>query len=179
MGHEIFLPRRLDSGLEGQHKHLFQPHSFGQLIGGEGFAEAHFGVPEEFRRTVRRIQLGGTKIGDGLVDGLLLLRAHGKGAGAVLLVEGVGFHRQHRRFQLIHRAAEPFAAHAGDFPAAEHTMHIVVGKAGAVLPHGGAAVQDLIWELAVRALGGVLLRHTPVHILFGVAHLQQAVIIRI
>ena len=179
VGHEIFFPRCLDGGLEGQHKHPFQPHSFGQLIGGEGFPKAHFGIPKEFRRTVRRIQLGGTKIGDGLVDGLFLLRAHRKGAGAALLVEGVGFHRQHRRFQLIYRAAEPFAAHAGDFPAVEHTMHIVVGKAGAVLPHGGAAVQDLIGELAVRALGGVLLRHTPVHILFGVAHLQQAVIIRI
>ena len=62
VGHEIFLPRRLDSGLEGQHKHLFQSHSFGQLIGGEGFPEAHFGIPKEFRRTVRRIQLGGTDI---------------------------------------------------------------------------------------------------------------------
>ena len=179
VGHEIFLPRRLDGGLEGQHKHLFQPHSFGQLIGGKGFAEAHFGIPKEFRRTVRCIQLCGTKIGDGLVDGLLLLRAHRKGTGAVLLIDGVGFHRQHRRFQLIYRAAEPFTAHAGDFPAAEHTMYIVVGKAGAILPHGGAAVQDLIGELAVRALGGVLLRHTPVHIFFGVAHFQQAVIIRI
>ena len=179
VGHQVFFPRRLDSGLEGQHKHLFQPHPLGQFIGGERLSEAHFGVPQKLRRMVRRVLPRGAEIGDGLVDGLLLLRAHRKGAGAVLLVEGVGFHRQHRRFQLIHRAAEPFAAHAGDFPAAEHTMHIVIGKAGAILPHGGAAVQDLIGELAVRALGGVLLRHTPVHILFGVAHLQQAVIIRI
>ena len=42
---EVFLPSRLDGRLEGQHQHLRPPHLAGKLIGGEGLAEAHLGIP--------------------------------------------------------------------------------------------------------------------------------------
>ncbi len=47
---QVFLPDALHDGLESQHKNLLPAHTFSQLIGGKGLAEAHVGVAQEVRR---------------------------------------------------------------------------------------------------------------------------------
>jgi hypothetical protein len=47
---EVLLPSRLDGGLEGENETRREAHVLGELVGGEGLAEAHLRVPEELRR---------------------------------------------------------------------------------------------------------------------------------
>ena len=46
---QVFLPSTLYGGLEGQHEDALPLHLPGQLIGGEGLAEAHLAVPKIVR----------------------------------------------------------------------------------------------------------------------------------
>jgi hypothetical protein len=76
------------------------PSFFGELVGGEGLAEAHLRVPEEARDGVHVLLPDGVEVGVGLVHGLGLLAAHREG--------------------LVMRAGEPLAgAQFG-----EHGLHV-------------------------------------------------------
>src|SRR5699024_9380172 len=145
---------------------------FCQLVGGKGLAKAHFGVPQKFGRAVGAFLIGGTIVGDGAVDCLRLFRAHGKGLGAVLHIVGVVAHGHNGGLHILHRAAEPFAAHALHALALQHAVDIVVIEAAAIRVHGALPQYDAVGHAAVRPLGGVLLRHAPVHIHSGVTHFQ-------
>ena len=46
---EVGLPRILDGGLEGHDEHALGAELLGELVGGEGLAEAHLRVPQEAR----------------------------------------------------------------------------------------------------------------------------------
>ena len=58
-------------------------------------------------------------------------------------------------------------------------MHVVVGKRTAVRVHGALAEDDAIRNAAVRAFGRILLRHAPVYVHGGIAHLEQPAILRV
>ena len=114
------------------------------------------------------------KVSGGFVHRLPLLRAHGEITGAVLYVGGAAADGQHRRAHIVHRAAEPLAAHAGDALAFQHSMYVVIGERAAVRVHGGGSVDDAVGDAAVGPLGGVLLGDALVHVDGGVADFQQA-----
>ena len=44
---QVFLPCRLDGWFERQHEYMLPSHAQGQLIGREGLAKSHLGIPEE------------------------------------------------------------------------------------------------------------------------------------
>ena len=83
------------------------------------------------------------------------------------------------RTHIVHRAFEPFAAHAGDLLAAEHLVDVLIGERTAIRVHGGLPQDDAIWYASVRSLGGILLRHTLVHIYRGITDFQKSFVLRI
>ena len=121
--------------------------------------------------------VGGAIVGDGAVDGFHLFRAHGEGLGTVLHIIGVVAHGHDGGLYLLYRTAEPLAAHALHALAFQHAVDIVVIEAAAVRVHGALPQHDAVGHAAVRPLGGVLLRHAPVHIHGGVAHFQQPLVL--
>ena len=73
---QVRLPRILDGGFEGHHEDALGAELLGELVGGEGLAEAHLRVPEEARDGVHILLPDGVEVGVGLVHGLGLLPAH-------------------------------------------------------------------------------------------------------
>ena len=76
VGLEVRLPGILHGGLERDHEHPLGAELLGELIGGEGLAEAHLRVPQETRDGVHVLLPDRVEVGVGLVHGLGLLRAH-------------------------------------------------------------------------------------------------------
>ena len=177
MGHQVLAPGGLHGGLEGQNQHPGKAHLFRQLIGGKGLAEAHFGVPQKLGRAVGAFLIGRAVVGHSAVHSLRLFRAHGESLGAVFYIVGAAAHGHNGGPHLLHRTAEPLAAHALYALAFQHTVDIVVVKAAAVRVHGALPQYNAVGHAAVRPLGGVLLRHALVHIHGGVAHFQQATVL--
>ena len=79
VGFEVRLPRILHRGLEGHHEHALGAELLGELVGGEGLAEAHLRVPEEARDGVHVLLPDRVEVGVRLVHGLGLLPAHREG----------------------------------------------------------------------------------------------------
>ena len=79
MRFEVALPCIFDSGLECDDEYAFSTELFGELVGGEGFAEAHLGVPKESRNGVLVFIPDGVKVGVSFVDRFGLFAAHGEG----------------------------------------------------------------------------------------------------
>ena len=177
MGHQVLAPGGLHGGLESQDQHPLEAHLFRQLVGGKGLAKPHLGIPQKFGRAVGAFLVGGAIVGDGAVDGFHLFRAHGEGLGTVLHIIGVVAHGHDGGLYLLYRTAEPLAAHALHALAFQHAVDIVVVEAAAVRVHGALPQHDAVGHAAVRPLGGVLLRHAPVHIHGGVAHFQQPLVL--
>ena len=177
MGHQVLAPGGLHGGLEGQDQHPLEAHLFRQLVGGKGLAKAHFGVPQKLGRAVGAFLVGGAIVGDGAVDGFHLFRAHGEGLGAVLYIISMVAHGHNGGQYVLHRAAEPLAAHALHALALQHAVDIVVIEAAAIRVHGALPQHNMVGHAAVRPLGGVLLCHAPVHIHGGVAYFQQALVL--
>jgi hypothetical protein len=96
---QVRLPGILDGRLEGHHQHPLGAQLPGELVGGEGLAEAHLGVPEEARHGVHVLLPDGVEVGVGLVHRLGLLGAHGEGlvvrAAEALAAAQLGQHGLH------------------------------------------------------------------------------------
>ena len=101
VGLQVGLPGVLDRRLEGHHQHLLGAELLGELVGGEGLAEAHLGVPQEARHRVRVLVPDRVEVGVRLVDGLGLLRPHRErlvvGAGELQPGAQLGDRRPARR----------------------------------------------------------------------------------
>ena len=174
---QILFPGTLHGGFEGQDQQPFPSHAACQLVGREGFAETHFAIPEEMRRTVV-VGTAGTEIFAGLLHGCLLLGAHGK----MLRALEFGFaplpHGAYRRPDLANRTTEPLSLGILHSHSTQHAVYLVVGKRGAVATHG-----RLLEDNAVGARSGpqrwILLRHAMLHIDGGVSDLQQPTVLRV
>ena len=83
---QVFTPGVLDGRFEGHHQHAFGAHAFGELVGGEGLAEAHLRVPQEARDRTRIFFPDGVVIGKSLFDSTGLLGAHREGLVALARV---------------------------------------------------------------------------------------------
>ena len=123
-------------GLEGDHEHAPGVELFGELAGGEGFAEAHFGVPQEARDGAPALFPDGVEVVAGLFHGGALLGAHWKG-----LVPGAGnlppgAERDQHGFHVFDRATHPFQFGLREAFPDESGPHLVIGKSRAVVALG-------------------------------------------
>ena len=179
MAVQVLLPCTDDSRLEGQNQNPLKSHSFCQLIGCKGFAEAHFAVPQKFGIACRILLISALKISGGFVHGFLLFRAHGEAVDSILHIGSMVFDGQHSRPDIIYRTAKPFTAHAGNLLSFQDTVNIMVRERGTIRIHGTFPVDDSIRNAAVRSFDGILLGNTLVHINGGIAHLQKPLILRV
>ena len=108
MRHQILAPRRLDGRLECQHEDALRPEPFGELIGGEGLAEAHLRVPQELRRSPDALlHRRALVIANGLLDRGALLRTHLEVKRSLLDIVNAIADRDPRRANGAHAALEP------------------------------------------------------------------------
>jgi len=174
VGQHVLPPGGFHRGLEGEDQHPAKAQLPGQLVGGEGLAEAHLAVPQELGHPARALGVHRAVVGGGQVHGLLLLGAHFEGPGAVFRVQRAAAHGDHRGPHVVHPAAEPLAAGGLHALAPKHGVNVPVREGAAVRVHGALPEEYAVGDLPVRALGGVLLGHPPVHVHRREAHLQAA-----
>ena len=79
MASEVLVPRVLHCRLERHHEDTLGPHALGELVGREGLAETHLGVPQEARHSVGVFCPDRLVIVDGLLHRSRLLWTHWKG----------------------------------------------------------------------------------------------------
>ena len=150
---KVFPPGALHGGLKGEHEHALKAHLFGELIGCKRLAEAHLGVPQKFRRLVRLVLFGRGVVSHRLLNGDDLFGAHLKGRRAVFLGEDAVAHLMDGGEHVALGAAEPLVlvialVQAKEALAAQDRVNVAVGKAGAVVAHGGLDEDDLISNAA-------------------------------
>ena len=178
MREQIFAPRGFHGGLEREHQHALCAHLFGKLIGRKGFAKAHFRVPKELRRAVRVVLLCRNIIVHGALHGGSLFRAHAKSRGAGTLQTNAGFQLVHGGDDIFDGAVEPFVVAVGvqlsESVAFQKAVNVLIGKAGAIGPHGGILKQNV--ERLVR--GADLLFDARHHVAAGVADFDIALVER-
>ena len=176
---QVLLPCAYDSRLEGQNQNPLESHSFCQLIGRKGFAEAHFAVPQKLGIACRVLLISTLKISGGFVHGFLLFRAHREAVNPILRIVSMVFDGQHSRLDILYPAAKPFTAHAWNLLSFQDTMNIMVSERGTIRIHSTFPIDNTIGNTAVRSFGGVLLSNTLVYINGSIAHLQKPLILRI
>ena len=108
MGHKVFTPCRFNRRFEGQHEDALRPEPFGELIGGEGLAEAHLRVPQKLRRSPDALlHRRALVIAYGLLDRGALLRTHLEVKRSLLDIVNAIADRDPRRANGAHAALEP------------------------------------------------------------------------
>ena len=172
MGDKVFTPCRFHGGLESQHQHTLEAHFLRQLIGGEGFAKAHFGVPEKLGGTTGIIILGRLEEPYRVLNSAVLLWTHTEICAAVLYIGSTIAHGNAGCTNIVYRAAKPFVAILASIKlletsAFEKCMHIVVGKAAAVRAHGAEGELGAVWQTT----GVQLFVDAGFHITVGKAYL--------
>ena len=176
---EVLLPGALDRRLEGEHEHSAHAHGLGELVGREGLAEAHLGVPEELGRALGALGAHGLEVLARAADGLGLLRAHGEVLVALLGVVGAVAHGDPSGANVVCCAAVPLAllaALAGDVlapVALEPTVQVMVHEAGAVVAHGALGEDDVVGLALARLDHRELLGHAHLDRARGVADLEN------
>ena len=174
MGFEVRLPRILDRGLEGHHEHALGAELLGELVGGEGLAEAHLRVPEEARDGVhvllpdasgsRRASCFTASACSRRIAKRLVMRA-----GEPLPRAQFGEHGLH----VLDRAAHPFQFGVRELLPDERRAHLVVGEDGAVVALGGFVQFDLV----VLDGGGLeLLGDALLHVARGLPDLEETLV---
>ena len=149
------------------------PSFFGELVGGEGLAEAHLRVPQEARDGVHILLPDGVEVGVRLVHRLGLLPAHREGlvmrAGEPLARAQLGEHGLH----VLDRAAHPLQFGVLEALLGERRAHLVVGEDGAVVALGGLVQLDRV----VLDGGGLeLLGDALLHVARGLPHLEETLV---
>ena len=173
MRQQIFTPCRQYRRFEGQHQHFAPAHFFGELVGGEGFAKAHFGIPEEMRGDAF-FPLKIAKIGGGFFHRLALLRAHREILRVMRMrcQRFVLFFCQKSRLHVFQAASKPFAVFLLEAPRPQTLVNGVIVKKAAIVTQGGFIKNDCIRLL--RQFDRILLRHALRHLALGVAYFQTA-----
>ena len=137
MGHQVRFPGIAYGGLEGQHQQACPAHAPGQLVGGEGLAEAHLAVPKEVGRLIGTFPAALLEVGCGFVHGGLLFGAHPEGLGTghipgAVLAEGL-----QGAFHIPWCATHPFACRVLKAIVLHEVAQLVVCDLGAIVAHGG------------------------------------------
>lgn len=95
---EVLTPCGLHCRFEGEYQYTLHAHFLCKLIGRKGLAEAHLGVPQEFRRSAAAFLVGRFEIPHRHVHDIFLLRTHGEGLCAVFNIGGAGAHGGNSHF---------------------------------------------------------------------------------
>ena len=98
---QILAPCSLYRRFEGEDQHTLHSHFLCQLIGRKGLAEAHLGVPEEFRRSAAAFLIGRFEILHGHIHGVFLLRTHGEGLCTLLNIFRTGLNGHNSGLYII------------------------------------------------------------------------------
>jgi hypothetical protein len=172
MAFQVGLPGVFHRRLEGHHQHSLGLELFGQLVGGEGLAEPHLGVPQEARRGVHVFLPDGVEVGMRLVHRLGLLGAHGRRSRGACRRSAGPVRSSASTVARPPRCSAPIRASGSRSPSLhQRRAHLVVGEDRAVvalrrLVHLDAVVLD--------GRGLELLGHALLHVARGLAHLEQA-----
>ena len=180
MRQQVLLPCCLHRRLEGEHQEPPPAHAQCQLIGGEGLAKTHLGVPEEVRNQLGRPRLScpssslflpieGLEVFSRFLHSRPLFGAHGKSFRALQHRLAPGLHRLDGTFHIADGAAEPLALGVVETSPTQHPMHRMVVERSAVRLHGRAHQHDFVFQMSRSAL----FRHPLLSGSHGVAHLQQ------
>jgi hypothetical protein len=178
MALQIFLPRVLHGGFEGQHQNTFPAHLFCKLIRGEGFAETHLGVPQKMRRPFGVFLLAALEIRSRFLHRRRLLRAHFEIQRAAFLVRRAGLHGDDGGFDLLGRTFKPLAVHLPDAGLPQVTVNVMIPERRAVIPHRGFFHQNPVRRFAGFD-NGILRGDAFLRGLGGVADFQQTIILRV
>ena len=171
--HQVLTPCGLHRRFEGKNQHTLHAHFLCQLIGRKGLAEAHLGVPQEFRRSAAAFFVCGFEILHGDVHGVFLLRTHSEGLGALFDVFRTGLNGHDSGPDVVQRTLEPFVPVFTGVQllfafGLQYGVDLAVGKASAVIFHGGPLAED-----AIRHGGGMcLLLDTSLNVTLGIADLD-------
>ena len=172
---QILTPCGLHRRFEGEDQHTLHAHFLCQLIGRKGLAEAHLGVPQEFRRSAAAFLIGRFEILHGHIHGVFLLRTHGEGLCTLFDIFRTGLNGHNSGLHVVQRAFEPLIAVLTGVQLLfafcfQNSMDVMVGEAAAVIFHGGPLAED-----AIRYGGGMgLLLNTGLNITLGIADLDIA-----
>ena len=166
MGFEVGLPRICHCGLERHHQHPLGIEFLGELIGGEGFAKTHLGIPQKAgSRFVFLIPPDGIEVVKSLFHRFSLFPPHPK---LLMVRAGEGLAGSQLREHSLHIrqcAAHPFQFRVSEFLFDERGAHFMIGE-------GLAVVQ---FDFVILDVGGLeLLGHALFHIARGLADLKQA-----
>lgn len=164
MPQQIIAPRVFHGRLKGEHQHTLRPHAFGKLVGSEGLAEAHLGVPQVVAGAIGLLFVHPGEVVGGLSHRLRLLIAHLVVEVAHRLDVRIAMAHSHVcRLRLAQGAAAPlaneFLAHT-----AQVVVEVVVAEAlAAAIGVEGVVVPQQMVSL-VRFGDGMLLVDALIHI---------------
>ena len=170
---QVFLPCSLYCRFERQYEYMFPSHAQGQLIGSEGLAEAHLGIPKEVggKSLVGFVGSKRLEILGSLLYSLLLLRAHLEVQGALqecCLVVSHSFYCLHHLFCA---ACKPLSLWVRDVCTTEHPVYCLVAEHRTILAHGCA------YEFHLPRLSGdkrrIVFFHPHFDIAGGKAHFEH------
>lgn len=177
MAVQVTFPGALHGRFEGEHEYFFPAHFTGQLVGGKGFAEAHFGVPQKVWGFAWLLLCKAAEVGGCFLHGFALFGAQGKVVGAVFFIHLPALDGQDGGAHFIHTTLEPLAFGVANATRPQNAVYVVVAKDRAIVAHGVFFEQDVVGRGA-GAQGGVLGGDALTHIPGGVADFEQARILR-
>ena len=172
---QILTPCGLHRRFEGEDQHTLHAHFLCQLIGRKGLAEAHLGVPQEFRRSAAAFLISRFEILHGHIHGVFLLRTHGEGLCTLLNIFRTGLNGHNSGLHIVQRAFEPLVAVLSGVQLLfalcfQNGVDVMVSEAAAVIFHGGPLAEN-----AVRHGGGMdLFFYTGLNVTLGIANLDIA-----
>lgn len=172
---QVLTPCGLHRRFEGEDQHTLHAHFLCKLIGRKGLAEAHLGVPQEFRCSAAAFLIGRFEIPHRHVNGKFLFRTHGEGLCAVLVILRTGLHSHNSCFDISYGAFEPLVPVLTGVQLLfalrlQNGVDLVIGEAATVRFHSGPLAED-----AIRHGGGMdLLLDTGLHVSLGITNLDIA-----
>ena len=170
MGLKVSLPRIFHSGLESDHQHTLSPEFLGKLISSEGFAEAHFRVPEEARDGVHVLFPDRVEIVVSFAHGFVLLGAHHKGLIVPASESAPGTQLSEDSFHVLERTAHPLQFGVLATLPGEGGAHFMICEGCAVVALGELIENDGV----ILDVGGLeLLGDALLHVARGLPHLEQ------
>lgn len=172
VGFEVFLPCGFDGRFEREDQNALHVHALGELVAGEGLAEAHFRVPKELGRIAIAGMLAVAEISLGFLYGSTLLRSHFEGLGAVRAVIGSIAYLEPCVSYVSRGASVPLSSDVLEAVALEAAMHIVIGERRAVCAHGAFRKDDLVRLAFSRKDDGELLSDALLHVVLREADFE-------
>ena len=151
---------------------------FSQLIGCKSLTETHLAVPKEVRCFTCFVLIA-SEIGSCLIYCILLLLAHLECFRAVLFIFSTTLQGVHCSTHIASSTFEPFTASIHEAVFLEPRVNHLISKSRSIFSDTTVLIDDLVGQLAIRALCRILFSHSFLYIVCCIAHLQHTLIIRV